>query len=230
MNKQDIDWTQAPADATHAGFNSADDLFFYKNIGAVYYSVFASGRWHSHPGGPIAEELIPRPSPPRTTEQILNSWMIEIATLTGVLYGWMESDGYKPIYEYIAESTAGQDAQRGGCLRLSIAVFRILDRIVDWEAWEHGVFSYEHLEDICHNIPYVLTEQLTRDDWAELAANYVIPADLEQWLADYVRSSDDLRLLHDPDREASIALFQAEMDVPRAIAERAYKMGWRKLA
>lgn len=243
MTQPTIDWTQAPEDATHAGYASGE-LFFYKDIQLNYYRFFGQGRWRVVPGQPIAETLFPRPPAPApappapakqpeiTTEQLLDTWMIEIATLTGCLYGWMESDGYKPTYEYIAEVMAGHDAQRGGCLRLSIEVMRILDRIIDWNPHDGGpgVFSYDHLEDVCRGVPCLLIELMTQDDWAQLAGNHVIPADLEKWLTQYVRDADDLRLLHDPDREASIALFQAEMDVPRAIAERAYKMGWRKSA
>lgn len=236
MNQHDIDWTQAPDGTTHAGIVCGTDLFFYKDVGANYYTVFADDKWYTHPGPPAALELIPRPvTPPqvpaeRPTQAILDAWMIEIATLTGCLYTWMESEGYKPIYDYIADGMAGMDAQRGGCLRLSIAVFRILDRIVDWESREAGVFSYDHLEDVGQGIPFVLTEEMNKGHWAELAGNYIIPDKLEQWLTDYVRNAPDLRLLHDPERDAAVERFANEMDVPRAIAERAYDLGWRKSA
>jgi hypothetical protein len=162
--------------------------------------------------------------------EIIDSYMIEVATLTGVLYAWMESEGYQLIYQEIANTVAGHDAQRGACLRLSIEVMRILDRIIDWDLGEHAVFSYDHLEDVGRGIPMLLTDILTVDQWGQLAANYAIPNTLKALLTDYVRDCHDIHLALDPVRDAMIDRFCKEVDVPRAIGQRAYLEGWRKTA
>lgn len=195
-----IDWLCAPEEATHALAIGAGTLYFRRNPDMRSFSIHTNGRWLHCDTRIDPEKLIKRES--KNLDALLERHMINIATLSGALYGWVETDDYKSTYHYIADSVAGHDAQRGGCLRLAIAVMSLLDEMIDWEHPHPGVFSYDHLEMIPGGIPLLLINKMSRDAWAELACNHTLPRDLKKWLSAYIRSTEGLRLVGDPEPRA----------------------------
>lgn len=65
----DIDWSEAPEGATHAGINEKGSVgYFYRLPGVLgdydyWNATLDDAKWSSGKGNPALSELIPRPSP-----------------------------------------------------------------------------------------------------------------------------------------------------------------------
>lgn len=70
------------------------------------------------------------------------------------------------------EQGIGGDAMTAGFLHLAIAAGKYLDTRI--ENYDHGVFSYEHLEHDEGSLPTVLIQQLTPEEWASIS-NWEVP-------------------------------------------------------
>lgn len=88
----------------------------------------------------------------------------------------------------------------GGLLILAAEAGRAVGQLIDWERWEDGVFSYEHLEtgnpDLPHDnvttLPAHLLRAVTRDALYQMADNWQAP-DPERMaviVADWADASD----------------------------------------
>lgn len=118
--------------------------------------------------------------------RLLDQWAPEITTLSGKLYEWMESPDFRYIYH---RTGTGMDHLRAGALQLVLATVNHLDRLVDWDKSETGVFAYDYCEG---SLPALLQETLSPREWHELAENYRLPADLGSLITGWVHEQPGL--------------------------------------
>lgn len=95
----------------------------------------------------------------------------------------------------------GYDHTLASFLFLSVQVTTRLNELVDWNAWDGGVFSYEHLDALssgqpyhcCKSLPAYLYRKITDVDWYEIAGNHRLPKpeDLDVLIRDWARSLGD---------------------------------------
>lgn len=120
--------------------------------------------------------------------QVMHTMSAEIATLFGELYTWMDSEEFQPTYY---SSQSGMDHLRSAALQLSIHTAHHLEDLIDWDHYEHGVFSYDYCE---YEIPSLLKDALTPEEWYQMANNYVVPNNLRDMLRDWVMTQPKMKL------------------------------------
>ena len=118
----------------------------------------------------------------------LHGMTAEVATLHGELYRWMESPDFQPIYQ---TAEVGMDHLRAAALRLSLHVAHHLNTLIDWENSEHGVFANDYCEV---NLPSLLKDAFTVEEWYQMASNYVVPDTMRALLRDWVMAQPALEL------------------------------------
>jgi len=102
---------------------------------------------------------------------------IEVSAIHAALWRFAELAELPEKYEIMGD-------RFGGCLLILAAeAGRAVCEVIDWERWEDGVFSYEHLEtgnpdfphDIATTLPAHLLRATTRDALYQMADNWQAP-------------------------------------------------------
>ncbi|MFV1943457.1 hypothetical protein VPH49_21835 [Pseudomonas luteola] len=101
---------------------------------------------------------------------------IDLATIIKSVFEYVQaSDIYEHLY-------IGQDNLFGGVLRLSVHIAASVQAIVDFEEYDDGVFSYDHLENFGESLPNTICKRITLGEWYNIAENHEVP----EWLDEHV--------------------------------------------
>ena len=122
--------------------------------------------------------------------QIHRAWNIETATIFAALAHYHEADtASAPEKGLSCRIETGYDRLMGGSLQLAQQLSAVISKAVDWIRWDHGVFSYEHLEHGAARTDFVafVMAQLSDEDWRRIAEQYEVPdeAAVIGWLKIY---------------------------------------------
>lgn len=79
-------------------------------------------------------------------------------------------------------SESGYDHTLAGMFFLSIEAGMVVNKVIDWDKWDIGVFAYEHLDYFSRAgingsdcLSAYLFREISRDDWYQIIGNYKVP-------------------------------------------------------
>lgn len=110
--------------------------------------------------------------------QIDRAWNIETATIFASLAHYHEADiASTQKLGLSCRIGTGYDRLIGGSLQLAMQLSAVVSKAVDWERWDWGVFSYEHLEHgpSRADFPAFVMNKLSDEDWYLIAEQYEVP-------------------------------------------------------